>query len=923
MLPRFVSRALFASVVVASTLAAQTPGRPALTSPTEFFGHAIGADYRLVTYDRFAAYWQLLARQSDRMVLDTIGRTAEGRPQLMAIISSPANLRKREQYRRIARQLAMGQPADSLEAAKLAREGKAIVWFDGGLHATEVVGSHQLIESTWQLLRRQDAETKRFLDDLIILAVHANPDGMQLVSSWYMKDADSTKRSTSTGDIPRLYQKYVGHDNNRDFYMITQPETRNMTRIQFREWLPQIVYNHHQQGPAGTVVFVPPFRDPHNHNIDPLVLTGVSLVGTAMHQRLIEEGKPGSVMRDGANYQTWWNGGLRTAPYFHNQIGLLTEINGNPTPMEIPFAPNRLVPTGDSPFPIEPQPFSFRTAIDYSVTMNWAVFDIASRHREQFLMNAWRMARHAITAGSGDHWTMYPRYVEAAKAAIGKDLRGGEEAVAAGGRERFLALLHKPEQRDARAYVIPRAQRDFVTATRFVNTLIRGGVTVHRATAPFAVGGTSYGAGSYIVYTAQPFRAHVLDMFEPQDYPNDFQYPGGPPKPPYDAAGYTLAYQMGVTFDRVLDRVEAAAESLADEVPMPAGSVEPARGAGWLLTREMNDAVVAINRLLKAKASVKELLAEGTADGRPVSAGTLFIPQGRGVESVLQGLAKDRGLTFRAVAAAPVAAMRDLTPIRIGLWDRYSGATTSGWTRWLLEQNEFDFALVYPQELDAGDLAAKFDVIVIPDGALPRSGRLAGESRTGIAGADRVPPEFRYMVGALNTEKTVPALKAFVAAGRTLVTIGNATGLAPALGIPVANHLVEPGTERPLPREKFYVPGSILRVGVDTTAMIARGMPAQADMMFDNSYAFRLPTDAATRGMRVVARFEADAPLRSGWAWGQQYLKGGAAVVEADLGKGVVVLFGPEVIFRAQPHGTFKLFFNSLYRTATAAAPTP
>ncbi len=250
-------------------------------------------------------------------------------------------------YKDISQRLARAEGLTEAQARALAKEGKAVVWIDGGLHATEVLGASQLAETIYQLVSRTDEETMRFLNDLIILAVHANPDGMELVSNWYMKEQDEKKRSSN--DIPRLYQKYVGHDNNRDFYALNQPESRNMTKQLSIEWIPQIMYNHHQTGPTGAVLFAPPFRDPFNYNLDPLIVTGLDLVGASMHNRFVVENKPGATMRRGANYSTWWNGGLRTAVYFHNQIGLLTETIGNPTPVEIEFVPQRVLPTGDTP----------------------------------------------------------------------------------------------------------------------------------------------------------------------------------------------------------------------------------------------------------------------------------------------------------------------------------------------------------------------------------------------------------------------------------------------------------------------------------------------------------------------------------------------------------------------------------------------
>ena len=218
------------------------------------------------------------------------------------------------------------------------------MWIDGGLHASETVGSQQLMEWVYQMVSRTDAETMRFLNDDIVLHVQANPDGQELVANWYMREKDPLKRSMN--GLPRLYAKYVGHDDNRDFYMSNMKETTNMNRQLFIEWFPQIMYNHHQTGPAGAVIFIPPFRDPFNYNFDPLVPLGIEMVGTAMHSRLVAEGKGGSAMRSGANYSTWWNGGLRTVTYFHNMIGILTEIIGSPTPMRIPVVADKQLAAG-------------------------------------------------------------------------------------------------------------------------------------------------------------------------------------------------------------------------------------------------------------------------------------------------------------------------------------------------------------------------------------------------------------------------------------------------------------------------------------------------------------------------------------------------------------------------------------------------
>ncbi|HMC56955.1 MAG TPA: M14 metallopeptidase family protein [Gemmatimonadaceae bacterium] len=908
-----------------------------VTSPKEFFGHNIGDDYWLATYDQFVDYWHKIDAESDRMQVFEIGKSAEGRPQLMAIITSPENFRNIARYKQIAQKLAHADGVTESDARAMAKEGKAVVWIDGGLHATEVLGAHQLIETSYQLVTRTDDETQRILKDDIILMVHANPDGMQLVSSWYMREQDPAKRNMQ---IPRLYQKYIGHDNNRDFYISNQPETQNINHVLYWEWFPQIVYNHHQTGPVGTVMFAPPFRDPFNYNFDPLVPMELDLVGAAMHSRFEAEGKPGVTMRSGSSYSTWWNGGLRTTVYFHNMIGLLTETIGNPTPIKIPLVPANQLPRADLPFPIAPQEWHFRQSIDYSVTANYAVLDIASRYRENLLFNIWRMGTNSIERGSRDSWTITGRDIERLQGSAKEvaDAGGAPEAEAtpAGGQRAsrsgasagqgvaprpdresavvdaalYDRVLRDPAHRDPRAYVIPSNQTDFATATKFVNTLRHVGIAVQRASAQFTAGGKTYPAGSYVVSSAQAFRPHVLDMFEPQDHPNDVAFPGGPPKRPYDNAGYTLAYQMGVEFDRLMVPVTCTCDTISGLASPMAGMVSNRGAAGFILSPAQNDAFRTVSRLLKSGATVSRLTTALASSGKTYPAGSFYVTGGSAAQT-LETASRELGVSAAGVSARPAAAARVRMP-RIALWDTYGGSMPSGHTRWLLEQYEYPYEVVYTSTLDAGNLRAKYDVIVLVDGAIPAAGRGFG----GFPQQRITPPaEFARMVGRITQDKTVPQLRQFLEQGGDIVTIGSSTQLAYMLDLPVSNALVErspTGGERVLSAEKFYVPGSILRVAVDSTAPVASGARSHIDVFFDNSPVFRLNPDAAARGVRPIAWFDSETPLRSGWAWGQNYLDGGVAIAEAKVGQGKLYLFGPEIMFRAQPHGTFKFFFNSL-----------
>jgi hypothetical protein len=489
-------------------------------------------------------------------------------------------------------------------------------------------------------------------------------------------------------------------------------------------------------------------------------------------------------------------------------------------------------------------------------------------------------------------------------------------------------MLHAPDKRDPRGYIIPSDQADFLTATKFINTLIKNGITIHRATTAFTVAGKSYPPGSYVVKTAQAFRPHILDMFEPQDHPDDIPYPGGPPTPPYDNAGYTLAYQMGVVFDRILDGFDGPFEKLSGLVRPHSGSITGAANpAGFLLDHQLNDAIVAENRLLATGEEVYWLKQPINSGAKNYGPGTIFISAKPSTLSKLQKLADEIGLSFEGVAQKPTGDVYKLRALRIGLWDRYGGSMPSGWVRWLLEQYEVPFTVVYPPTLDAGDLTSKFDVLIFVDGGIPaRDARGGGGGFGAMPDPQTIPAEFRERVGNVTVAKTVPKLREFLEAGGTILTIGGSTSLAYSTGLPIANALMEKqpdSSERALPREKFYIPGSILQVRVDNTNPLAYGMGEKLDVFFDNSPVFRLRPEASIKGVKPVAWFDSDKPLRSGWAWGQKYLQDGVAVAEAKVGKGKLFLFGPEITFRGQPHGTFKFLFNGIYYGMAESVVSP
>jgi hypothetical protein len=585
-------------------------------------------------------------------------------------------------------------------------------------------------------------------------------------------------------------------------------------------------------------------------------------------------------------------------------VGLLTEIVGSPTPSEIPLVPSRLLPNSDSPNPVTPRKWYFKNSIDYSVSLNYAVLNYAQRYRDELLFNIYQMGKNSIERGNKDTWSFSPKKIEAISNAAkkangtiaGGDFEYGQRPALS--NQYFDTVMKAPANRDPRGYIISADQVDFNSAIKFLNALIRTGIVVQKATADFTVAGKKYPAGSYIVKTDQAFRPHVLDMFEPQDHPNDFKYEGGAPIAPYDAAGWTLAYLMDVKFDRILDPFVGPFER------NPYGKLlnpeyKPVAASGYVLSAAQNDSYTTVNDLLKHKVEVY----------RDTEKGDFY------VSSSGKSILEKANIKLKA-SAMPKDKIK-IAPARIALWDTYGGSMASGWMRFIMEQYHYNATVIYPQDIDAGNLKSKYDIIIFVGGAIPslQAGGFGG--RNSNPNPDEIPMEFRNRLGRITSDKSIPQLKKFLSDGGNIVTIGSSTNLAYHLGLPVRNAMVEilNGQERRLPNEKYYVPGSVLNVEVDTKSPSTWGMEREADVYFDNSPVFKLTGDAiATGKIKPLMWFESATPLRSGWAWGQSYLQDGVTAFEASIGKGKLFAFGPEIAFRAQTHGTFKLIFNQLYK---------
>ena len=850
---------LLAAALPLRDISAQAKAGPRIPEPKDVFGFRPGEDYKLFKYAQDVEYFKKLDAASDRMQLLEIGKTTLGKPMLLAVISSEANLKNLARYKEIAKQLALTRGVDEAKARALAREGKAIVWIDGGMHSSEIANSHSMPELAHWAVSDESDEARRIRDNVIFLLMpHLNPDGIDIVVDWYNRNLGTPFETTTA---PELYHHYIGHDNNRDWYMFTQTETQAVGRQLYHEWFPQIVYNHHQTSPFPGRIWGPPMKNPVNPNLDPLLVTTVNQIGEHMRKRFDLEGKPG--YNSGIVFDMWWNGSMRGVPDFHNMAGYLTETAlyrmATPrcyTPEEIPdtfgergsYMPAK-TPSTDYTNPWLGGCWRLKDAIDYMVTASKATLDIGAKLKEDFLYNIWFMGKRQI--------------------AKGEKAQGGPFA-----------------------YVIDlAAQHDPTRVVEFLKTMRMGGIEIRQADAPFSAEGKSYPAGTYVI-GPQAFRPHVVDLMEPKVYPERRVYPGGPPDPPYDMTGYELGLQMGVKADRIKTPFTLPTREVID-VKAATGGVN-GTGSIFALSPRLNMGARALNRLLKqgARASI-------------APDGTVFVSNV--ARDVVQSVGVELGVRFDATDATVAAAMQIRAP-RIGLYKSHLSNMDEGWTRWVLEQYEFACTSLRNEDLQKKDLKAQFDIILFADEPAERilNGNLPGT----------MPPEF---VGGVGVEGALN-LRRFVENGGWVMAWDSAADFAiSTFGLPLRNAVSD---TRP---QEFFVPGTLINILTKPTNPLAAGMEERAVAMFNSSNAFTLVpaasegTKRATRDVDVYVEYARTGFLASGWELGgARYLAGKVAMARVPVGRGQVVISGFRPHWRGQPHNTFRLLFNPLFVSTQA-----
>ena len=875
-----VAMSLGAAVGLAQEIAPPPP-----PSPDAFLGYRLGEDRKLADYHQIVEYLKVLDKASDRLELHRLGRTTLDNEMVMAAISAPRTLEQSLRYREMARKLADPRGVPQEESERIIREGQVIVLVTCNIHSVEIAASQMAMELAYELATTEDPRLLGHLQNVILLLVPSlNPDGQLMEVEWYRKHLDTPHEG---GRMPWLYHHYAGHDNNRDFFMLALAETRLINRVLYHEWFPQIYLDEHQMGSSGPRLFVPPFSDPLNQNIPPLIWRMADLIGTNMALRLEQEGRPGVI--DSYAYDGYWPGGSMNTAWWKNVVGVLTEMASARMASPIYVDENELAGARKGlpeyraqinfPNPWKGGWWRLRDIIDYELTATLSLIETASIHREDFLRGM-----HEMAAAQVGHGKTRPPY----------------------------------------AYVVPPQQHDPPTTAAMVEILREGGVEAHHSNRDLTLDGRIWPAGSIFFLMDQPYRPYLKEMMEKQVYPEIRPAEGAAPFRPYDVTGWTLPLQMGVSWAAVQEPVGQQAREalvkLTGQAPAPNEAVV-VQNAGrtdlryYAISHDTNNASRAINRLLDAGLEVHLAAAPFDAEGRRFESGTILVmADPKGASEVRQAVADMAvgAVALGGLGAGPAPPTRQLRRARLGLYKPWAASMDEGWTRLVLERAGFRHEALDNASIKSGGLAQRYDVILLPD--VEREVIVDGKPKSSDATARYFVPLPGEYAGGIGTEG-VKKLEEFVREGGTLVALDSSSMLPiQDFNVPVRNVLES------VKADEFSCPGSLLRIALDTSHPVAYGMPAEAAGYFAEGPAFATQIPGGGQARAVIARYPEGPLLLSGWIRGEGLLARRAAAVEVGLGKGRVILMGLRVQHRSQTHGTYKLLFNAIHYGASSAA---
>jgi len=743
-----------------------------IPSPKKNLGFKIGSDRKLADMHQISKYFKLLEKNSERITVKEIGKTTEKNPFIVAFITSKENHKNLEKYRKYQQLLSDPRKISDEAAEKIIAIGKTIVMINCSLHASEIGASQMSMKLAFDLVSKNDKTTREILDNVILLLLPMhNPDGIQMVVDWYRKNLGTKYEGCR---MPWLYQKYVGHDNNRDWYMFTQIESQLTIKVH-NQWHPQIVLDMHQMGSRGARLFVPPYIDPFEPNVDPIIRQQVAMMGTYIASELTAQGKAGVI--HSSRFDGWTP--ARAYHHYHGGIRILTECASAKiaTPINIKFKDllnDVKKPSVKMPLVWDGGEWTLNNIVDYDYAAAKAALVNAAHLRENWLRNYYRIQKKAVNRTD-------PPF----------------------------------------AFIVPKKQHDLSTTIKMIKILQMGGVEIHKTNSAFFWNGKQYSEGSFVIFMAQPFGSFAKTLLEKQNYPEIRAYPGGPLKIPYDVVAHTLPILMGVKTVQVEDSFKFNVEVLK-EIEKPKGSVETEdNNYGYVWGHCSNDDVVALNRLLKKKYKIFWAADSFVNNGKIYPKGTKIVKRRKGLVEDLREIVGNLFINFETISTKPKIRVYELKSTKLGLYKSWTASMDEGWTRWVLEQYEIPFKSIYNEDIRKNNLNKKLDVLILPD----------IRERTIVNGISEIniPPMYAGGIGKEGIEN----IKKFVEKGGVLITLNSAAGF------PIKHfNLSIQDSSRKLNRKEFFIPGSILKTNVDNNHPIAYGYEKETAIFFRRSPIF-------------------------------------------------------------------------------------
>ncbi len=845
---------VFFSFILAGIFAFPLFSSEKILSPEEFLGHPVGADRKLADWEQVSNYFMLLGKKSDFVKVQVIGKSTLGKDMIMAVISSPENLSKINEIKTAQKELTYCENLSLKEALALIEKTPTVLMITMNIHSTEIASSQESLELLYEWTVNPSDKMKEILKNLVILLIPSvNPDGLQMVTDWYRQHVGTENEACP---MPKLYHHYAGHDDNRDWFMFALSESKVVTNQYYKEWFPEIILDQHQMWNTGPRLFVPPYIDPVNPNVHPLVYSQLNSIGNQIVNNLTEQGLKG--VASGTYFSGWWQGASIMTPFWHNQIGILSEMAGClvATPLYVDKTALSSSGWGLSEYeqrmnflsPWEGGWWRLRDIIDYEKAMTYSLLEIVAKQRKNIKENYYYMNIDNIKKG----------------------------------------LSGKPF-----AYVIPEEQTDPSGMIKMLGSLKTGGVIVERAVKEFSVNNKTYSSGTYVIKMSQPFRGYIKDLMEPQTYPEIKDCPTCEPRKPYDGTAWTLPYQMGIFVDEISKPFDVETK-VVDFLPQ-SGSIF-GDGDYYLIDHRYNTSFTALNRLLDKGVDVNWLTDRVSRGQRDLPAGMMIVEKNSKTQSILSETVKDCFLNIYGVHELSDTNSLKISKPEIAIYQSYFPNSDEGWIRCVMDTFEVDYDTLHNEEMKS-DLK-NYDVLILPPtdkGMLEK-----GESDW----YKDAPPKPEKYTGGIG-EEGIEQLKKFVKEGGTLICFNESADLAVELfNLPALNVVKDN-------KSGFSAPGCIIRGEVDNNHPMGFGMPEKAALYYTGGPVFRLKP--YTEKLWSVVKFPKTDLRLSGYIKGDKLIQGKAGAVDIPYSKGRVIMFGFKPFNRAQSWGTFKLFLNSLY----------